>query len=50
LCAGVAHLSPATGHGGSLSCSETWNPLSAVQYTLVERPIFDTQVGDGSKS
>ena len=50
MCAGVAHLSPATGHGGSLSCSETWNPVSAVHYTLVERPIFDPQVGDRSTS
>ena len=46
LCAGVAHLSSATGRGGSLSCSETWNPLSRVQYTLLERPIFNTHVGD----
>ena len=50
LCAGVAHLSPTTGRGGSLSCSETWNPLSGVQYTLVQRPIFNTQVGDESIS
>ena len=43
-------MSPATDRGGSLSCSETWNPQSGVQYTLAERLIFNNQVGDESPS
>ena len=57
LCVGVAHLSSATGRGGSLSCLETWNPPSVglggggeVQYTLVEKPKFNAQVANESTS